>query len=306
MTTVTAVTTRTRTTRTATRFALGALSVGVLAVGLPLVSASAAGAAPAAQALVRSAHFSPDTASVDVYLTSFGGTSSTLWVSAESYGGVSAYRSLAAGQYVVSMRPHGAPSTSAPALTWTLDARAGRAYTAAAVGQAAALKAQVLTDDLTPPPAGDGRIRVVQAASAAPVATISTNGGKVIAARLPFASTTDYTVVPAGTWDLRAVTDGPPPLTTTDAVPVPANSATTIVLLDTTAGAVTFVSVLDAAGSPTVPVGSVDAGGGGTATAFDADTSTSTRTGTGRLTAAAGLLIGAVALGRSARRRRRG
>ncbi|MHA3701556.1 DUF4397 domain-containing protein [Jatrophihabitans sp. YIM 134969] len=252
-------------------FALALGVVGAAMVGPVAAPAVATPATAAAPALVRSGHFSPDVAAVDVYLTAFGGGSTALWISDEAYGEVSGYRQVAAGVYVVSMRPHGAAADSPASITWTVDAAPGRAYTAAAVGSASALQARILSDDTSAPPRGEGRVRVIQAASLAPTATITANGGVTVADAVPFGTTTGYRSVAAGTWDLRAVAPAPG-LVASGAVSVPAGTASTVVLLDTTAGGLTLRTVVDSAGSAVVPVGSVDAGGGGTAVARSSGT----------------------------------
>ncbi len=243
----------------------GVSSLGLLGVGF---LAAAPASADATTAVVRSAHFSPDTAGVDVYLAPFSGGTTTLWVSDEKYGTISSYRRLAVGAYIVSMRPHDAPASTRPTLTWTLNATAGSAYTAAAIGQSAKLQAVVLTDTLTPPAAGTGRVRIVQAAGTAPSVSVQANGGVVLADRLRFGATSGYQVVPTGLWDVRATADSGTARPVTGSVAVPAGSSSTVVVLDGGSGALRLTSVQDSASAGTVPVGSVDAGGGGTATAF--------------------------------------
>jgi len=91
---------------------------------------SGAAAAPTAtashppMAALRGAHLSPDTAGVDVYLTSFAGGTTTLWLSSVGYGDVSPYRLVKPGLYAVSMRAHGASPSTPPALRWTADLHA--------------------------------------------------------------------------------------------------------------------------------------------------------------------------------------
>lgn len=260
---------------TTSRLRAGARSVlAVLGVAAALTTSATAltttsASADATTAVVRSAHFSPDTAGVDVYLAPFsGGGAVTLWVSDEKYGSISAYHRIAPGAYVVSMRPHGAPASTKPALSWTLNAKAGAAYTAAAVGRNAELRAVVLTDDLTAPAAGTGRVRVVQAASTAPSVSVEANGGVALAAKLPFGSTSDYTTVPTGRWDVRAVADSGASAAATSSLAVAPGSSSTLVVVDGGANTLAITSVQDSASAGTMPVGSVDAGGGGTATVF--------------------------------------
>lgn len=241
-----------------------AVAAGIACLAVP----GAASAAPAAEptAIVRGAHFSPDTPGVDVYLTAFSGGTSTLWLSSVGYGDVSAYRRLTAGLYAVSMRPHGQPASVPAALTWTLDAHAGSAYTAAAVGLNAQLHGIVLRDELTPPASGSGRVRVIQAASRAAHASLTATNGPVVTADAAFATSTAYATVPAGSWPLVARSDATPALTATSTVTISAGSVNSVVLLDAKGAGLTLRAVTDAAGAAVAPVGAVPAGDGGTAT----------------------------------------
>jgi Domain of unknown function (DUF4397) len=149
-------------------------------------------------------------------------------------------------------------------LSWTLNARPGNAYTAAGVGSGAAVRGVVIHDDLTAPPPGKGRVRVIQAASRAPHVTVSAQNGPVIARDATFATTTGYETVPAGVWPVRAVADGSS-LQVTSTVRVPAGSVTSVLLLDAKARGITLRAVVDSAAAGTMPQGAVPAGAGGNA-----------------------------------------
>ncbi len=274
-----------------TRTALTVLGAAVLTTAGAAVVTTAPASADATTAVVRSAHFSPDTAGVDVYLAPFSGGATKLWVTNEGYGGISKYQRIAPGAYVVSMRPHNAPVSSKPVVTWTLDAKAGAAYTAAAIGKSASLQAVILTDQLTPPAAGTGRVRIVQAASNAPSVTVQANGGVDLASNLPFGKTSAYKTVPTGKWDVRVTADSGTSTPVTSSVAVAAGSSSTVVVLDSTKGAIKLTAVQDSASSGVMPVGSVNAGGGGTATAFAPDSGTSA--GVWGLVAGLGILLSA-------------
>jgi hypothetical protein len=232
------------------------------AAGAAAFLATPAAAAPTMQnAMIRGAHLSPDTTNVDVYLTAFSGGTTTLWLSSVGYGDVSPYEWLKPGEYAVSMRPHGAPASTPPALSWTLTAKAGHAYTAAGVGMNKQLHGIIIEDQLNAPPAGKGLVRVIQAASRAPQAEVTANRA-VLARSTAFASTTPYTTVPAG--DLQVTAKGGN-LTTSATVDVRSGSVSSLVLLDGKGGGLTLRTLTDAAGAATMPIGSVPAGGGGTA-----------------------------------------
>lgn len=241
--------------------AVAALFLAV--IGTPVVSQAGAAAPPGA--FVRGAHFSPDTAGVDVYLTAFSGGTSTLWLSDVGYGDVSPYRHIAAGAYAVSMRPHGAPASQKPVLTWTLNLKAGSAYTAAAVGMSSQIRGVVVADTLDPPPAGTGLVRIIQASSRAGHVSVRATGGPVLTPDTGFGSTTRYVAVPSGSWTLKAQSSTEPALSGTVDVAVRSASITSVVLLDARSGGVVLRTVLDAAGTANMPSGGVPAGGGGTA-----------------------------------------
>lgn len=237
----------------------------LLLVGVGGAALSPAASAADQPALIRAAHFSPDTPGVDVYLNGFAGGSARLWVPDATYGGVSPYQRVTPGLYVVSMRPHGAAASTKPVISWNLDVKAGQAYTTAAIGASSHLKSIVLHDDLSLPPAGSGRIRLIQAASRAPKADVTAVDGPTVATGAAFATTTGYATVPAGTWSLQARSTGSPEVTASARVSVPSGTVNSVLLLDGQTQGIVIRSVLDAAGAGAVPVGAVPAGGGGSA-----------------------------------------
>jgi sortase (surface protein transpeptidase) len=241
--------------------------IAVLACTTALAfSAAPAAAAPdtGAQAMVRAAHFSPDTPSVDVYLTSFAGGTTTLALSNVGYGDVSGYKPLTPGLYTVGMRPAGADPSTPVVFSWTLDAKSGAAFTALAIGLNKSLQGRVLADDLNAPP-GQARVRIVQAAHNAPKADITAANGPVFGKAVPFTTTTEYTTVPAGSWPVTARAVDNPNTTTTTNVTVPAGRAMTLVLLDAGQNGLSLRTVVDGASPPNAPAGPVAAGGGATA-----------------------------------------
>ncbi|MDQ2750990.1 MAG: DUF4397 domain-containing protein [Actinomycetota bacterium] len=244
-----------------------AAAVFVALIGTSVVGQAhaAAPAAAAADAFVRGAHFSPDTAGVDVYLSAFSGGTSTLWLSDVGYGDVSAYRHIAAGTYAVSMRPHGAPASEKPVLSWTLNLKAGSAYTAAAIGMSSQIRGVVVADTLDPPPAGTGLVRIIQASSRAGHVSVRATDGPVLTADTAFGSTTSYVAVPKGRWSVKAQSSTKPSLSGTVTVAVRSASITSVVLLDARGGGLVLRTVLDAGGTASPPSGGVPAGGGGTA-----------------------------------------
>lgn len=227
--------------------------------------AAFAAPAPTTQnAMIRGAHLSPDTTNVDVYLTAFSGGTTTLWLSSVGYGDVSPYQWLKPGPYAVSMRPHGAAPSTPAALSWTFTAKAGHAYTAAGVGMNKHLHGIIIEDQLTPPSAGHGLVRVIQAASRAPHADVTAQNGLVLAKSAAFASTSTYATVPSGALRISAKADGSA-LSARATLPIRSGSVSSVVLLDAKGSGLTLRALTDAAGVTATPIGSVPAGGGGTA-----------------------------------------
>jgi Domain of unknown function (DUF4397) len=240
----------------------------LLAAGLGWCAPThAAGAEPVAS--IRAAVFSPGMSSVDVSLTSFAGTKTRLQVSNAAYALVSRYASVSAGLYVVTIRPHGAGLDSAPLLSWDLRAEPGQAYTVAIVGSAAAMRGTVLRDDLAAPKLGWGRLRVIQAASAAPTVQVRLVHGPALASYLTFTTSSGYTQVKAGTWQVAAHSISQPGLSIDATLSIRAGTVSSILLLDAPSGGLTMRAVLDAEAARPAR-GAVPAGGGGMAAVVSA------------------------------------
>jgi hypothetical protein len=235
---------------------VAALTAGVSALGLPAADAAEGG-------LLRLAHLSPDTPSVDVYVDSVASPSNKLLLHGVSYGTISDYQRVPSGIYTVSMRPSGAPPTTPPVLSRTVQVGGGSARTVAGVGYFATLGLEVFTDDLTLPPAGKARLRVVTAAATAKSLSVSLDGGSPVAGNLPFAHTTGYLDVPAGATTLQVTPTGG--AATTVPVSLAAGSVYSVVVLDKKGGGLSVRTVLDAASAQVMPVGGVETGAGGTA-----------------------------------------
>jgi hypothetical protein len=240
-----------------------ALAVVLVATLGPLLLAAAPAAAAGPVGYVRLAHLSPDTPDVDVYLSAVtGGTPQRF--PGVGYGTVSTYLTVPTGTYAVSMRAAGAPATDPPVLTTNVTVAAGKAYTVAGVGKHADLGLKVIEDDLSLPPAGRAKVRVVQASVRAPVMTVSIAGGATIADNIAFATTTDYLDVAPGHWTLRAQGAGGTPSSTLTATLSAGNVYSLIVLDAKTGNGLTAQLRSDAQRTGTVPTGGVATGAGGT------------------------------------------
>jgi hypothetical protein len=231
-----------------------AVTLGQLALTMPAASASAPPVG-----WIQLAHLSPNAPAVDVYLYSFGNPTAQIVIKHVSYGTVSTFQQVAAGDYTVAMRVAGAASKSKPVLSTAVDIRAGHAYTVAGMGPAAGLRLQIIPDVLTTPP-GKALVRVIQASMQQDVVTV-TAGHSRLASNLRFASVTSYVPVTPGTWSVRAAGSSE---TASRSITLAAGSIHTLVVLDDP-GKLGIVDLLEAAASQTAPIGSAQTGFGGTA-----------------------------------------
>ena len=238
------------------------LAATALVAGAAAATAATASAAPAAASStgwIRLAHLAPDTPAVDVYLYSFGNADTRIVLHHVTYGTVSAYQTVPAGDYSIAMRPAGEAAGRPPMLSASTWVKAGAAYTAAAVGPASGLRLQVLTDELTAP-GGKALVRVVQASLKQPQVSVSWDG-KVIAGALRFPAVTSYQAVPPGTEHVTARAGGQD---AASAVTLAEGSIDTLVVLDGAKG-LEVANLQDAAGSTQMPKGGAGTGYGGTA-----------------------------------------
>lgn len=247
----------------ATRFqqALRAAVIGVLAVVSSVLFLGPAAADTATY--LRLAHLSPDTPEVDVYVASVADPATpTVVLRGVGYGNVSDYQVLARGTYLVSMRPAGAAESTPAVISTTLEAAVGSAYTVAGVGAFADLGLTVLTDDLTLPPTGQARARVIQAAASQPQLDIAVQGVGSLGRDVEFATTTPYRNVAAGQWTLEVTADGQSLAELS--INVDAGAVYSVLILDTPNGLNLAVTV-DASSTGVVPTGGVESGAGGLA-----------------------------------------
>jgi uncharacterized protein DUF4397 len=223
-----------------------------------LLGAVPAGASPGG-GWVRLAHLSPNAPAVDVYLYNFGNPRARLVLHHVSYGTVSPYQEVPAGDYTVSMRSAGAAATAQPLLSTGFRVDAGQAYTVAGMGPAAGLRLQVLNDTLAVP-AGRVLIRVIQASLREHVVSVRLSG-QTLARRLDFARTTPYQAVAAGSTVAHVAGD------TENAslgISLRPDTIHTLVVLDGT-GRLRLTDLEDAAGSVVRPRGGAATGLGGMA-----------------------------------------
>jgi Domain of unknown function (DUF4397) len=230
-----------------------AVSAGLLALTAPAASASSQ------VGWIQLAHFSPNTPGVDVYLYSFGNSTAQIVLKHVTYGTVSPFEQVAAGDYTVAMRLAGAAPKSKPVLSTAVDVAAGHAYTVAGVGPASGIRLQIIPDRLTTP-TGKSLVRVIQASMNQDTVTV-TAAHKSLAAGLRFANVSRYRTVSPGTW---TVTAKGPSQTATSTITLAAGTIHTLVILDDP-GKLVIDDLLEAAGSQVAPAGGAGTGFGGTA-----------------------------------------
>ena len=233
-----------------------ALSPAAFAIGQPASAAS--------QGFVRCADLSPGTPE-DVYLYPFGNPMHPTVLMHDSYGSVSAYMPVAAGQYTLAMRPVGASASSPPSVSTSFTVSAGTNYTVASIGPASARKLDVLTDQMTGQAGHGALVRVIQASLTQPKVTV-TVGGDTLAQELTFGSATSYQAVKAGTPMVKFTAPGS---RAAMAVTLAAGSVHTIVVLDGSGTKLRIDNLTDAAATAArtadEPKGGAATGMGGTA-----------------------------------------
>jgi hypothetical protein len=230
----------------------------LLGCAASLAPAASAAAAPTT-GWVRCANLSPGDPAVDIYLLAFGNSGNPTVLRHVSYGDVSSYMAVSAGQYTVAMRPVGASASSPPVVSANFMVSAGTNYTVASLGPASARRIEVLRDQMAAPK-GSALLRVIQASLKQDQVTVS-YGGDVLARQLAFGAVTSYMSVQPGTQTVEFSASGQQ---TTMSVTLAAGSVHTIVVLDGTSG-LKVDNLTDAAGSSDAPSAGAATGFGGMA-----------------------------------------
>jgi hypothetical protein len=221
------------------------------------------GAAPpaAAQATgwIRWGNWSPSAPDFDIYLNSFSGSSGMTVIRHVRYGHVSVYRAIPAGQYTVAMRDSGAPATTAPMLSASVQVTPGMAYTIVSMGPASHLGVQVLKETMMSSP-DKALVRVVQESVAQHRVTVNA-GRRALGGPLQLGSYTGFLALSPGWQDIHAAGYS---ATASRHLFLRANTIHTLVVLDNEDG-LRIHSLQDAVGSRAMPAGGAAAGLGGTA-----------------------------------------
>ncbi|MFF4591828.1 DUF4397 domain-containing protein [Amycolatopsis sp. NPDC001319] len=244
----------------------GLLAAAGLLLGTIAPAAGAATGPGPGVGWIRVGHLSPGVPPVDIYFAPFGQPEKVV-IRKAGYGAVTPYSSLDPGQYTLSMRPADAAPTTAPALSATISVEQQNAYSLLVFenGPDGTLHGSLVTDDLTAPGAGKGRVRVVEGSAAPAPVTVGAAGGMALATNAAYGDTTPYAEVPEGTVPVQ-LTSGS---VKADAdVPVAAGSSTTLLVTQDN-GALRATPISDGAGLPNPPKLGVETGGGATASGGD-------------------------------------
>jgi hypothetical protein len=240
---------------------------------LPLIGPAHAGAAQTTSR-IRLAHFSPDAPGMDVYLVGFDGDEQRV-LNGLGFGEVSDYTPLAAGNYTFLLRRAGSPPDSDPWVTASANLDEGGAYTFAAMGPRSDVKRVLVSDDLAPPPAGQAKVRLIQASSSAGEVDVFDSDGWVLAEAAAFGSTTGYAAIPAGPRSIEVEAVGGARVE--GEVKFEAGTVNSLVVVEGSGGQpFALTSVVAAPGGDVsatgplgvtraAPVGGIATGGGGTA-----------------------------------------
>ena len=239
--------------------AISAATVAPSAFAAGSAESTSATRATADTGWIRLAHLSPNTPAVDVYLYSFGNSNAKIVLHHVSYGTVSPYEPVGAGEYSVAMRAAGAAASSPAVLSTSVIIGAGQAYTVAGMGPESGLRLAVLHDDLTTP-SGQSLVRVIAASLQQKSVSVAV-GADAVVTKLTFGSASTYQPVSAGSATVH-VTGGTESANVK--VSLTADTVHSLVVLDGSNG-LEVVDLEDAAGNAVMPAGGAATGFGGTA-----------------------------------------
>ena len=242
---------------------LAAGIVAALTAALLVMPGVAVGAQADAQALVRVAHFAPGLLKGDVYVVYVDGR---LQLKGVPFKTVSDYLKVAPGKFKVEVREAGEPASSPPVIAATVELEAAKAYTVAVFGQLTSVKAALLTDDMSRPGAGKGKVRFIQAIPGDSAVDLVSDGD-VLVSNAKFTSASDYQEVPAGSVDTEVRKTGTGEvLAKADNVDLTSGSIYSLVAVGGIGEKMELLDISDAAAAVSA-AGGVATGAGGTAPA---------------------------------------
>jgi LPXTG-motif cell wall-anchored protein len=165
--------------------------MALVALGLTLPAAAQSGTAK-----VRVVHASPDAPAVDIFVDGQSAMTNVAFFTASDY------MDLPAGAHKVAVAPAGAGEAAA-VISADVTLEANKAYTIAAVGPLASIKAQIYNDNLAAPAAGKAHVRVIHASPDAPAVAVKVANGPTLIPSLAFPNASDYLPVDATTYNIQ-------------------------------------------------------------------------------------------------------
>jgi hypothetical protein len=166
---------------------------------------------------------------------------------------VSAYRGIPTGQYTVAMRDSGAPATTPPMLSASVQVAPGMAYTIVSMGAPSHLGVQVLKESMTSSP-GKALVRIVQESVAQHRVTVNADG-RALGGPLQLGSYTGFLALTPGRQAIHATGYS---ATATRHLLLRANTIHTLVVLDNQGGL--RHSLRDAWAARAMPIGGAATG----------------------------------------------
>lgn len=158
-------------------------------------------AAQSGNARIRVIHASPDAPAVDVFVDGQAALQNV------AFPAISDYLDLPAGPHKLAVAPAG-QGEAAAVISADVTLEAGKAYSVAAVGNLANIKAQIYNDDLAAPAAGKAHVRVIHASPDAPAVAVKVAGGPTLIESLAFPNASQYLPVDAGSYNLQVTPAG--------------------------------------------------------------------------------------------------
>jgi len=168
----------------------------------PMLTATAAPAAPLANARIRVAHASPDAPAVDVWVDG------ALTLEGLAFEDISDYLTVMAGQHAIQVVPAGLTEPAVISATLTFNADVD--YTIAATDELVNITPIVLIDDNSKPAEGKAHVRFVHFSPDAPAVDVALAGGAVLFSNVSFQEDSAYLPVDVGTYDLEVRPAGTP------------------------------------------------------------------------------------------------
>ncbi|QWC85944.1 DUF4397 domain-containing protein [Nocardioidaceae bacterium] len=246
-------------------------AVALAAAALVATAVPALAAPGDDEALVRAGHLSVGVGEADVWMVPFSG-GDPMVLRGIAYRDVTDYAPVDPGQYTVSVRPAGARANSTPMISATVDLGAGTATSVFAVGDKDEIRGRVFTDDLSAPPRGEAKVRLISAAHDGQSINAQLVGGPDLGDDIQVGDASPYYDVEARDWTAKLEVSGVQAANLSRTVTVQGGGVYTVLVLPDEAGGLQLKAIADATGSQTMPAQGtgVDTGGGALAPADSA------------------------------------